>query len=1027
MFEFIAGDALPRNIWLVGCGGTGSRILQPLMQLIASRRIPLTTNIFLIDGDTVEAKNCTRQLFLPEEVGDYKANILADRYHELYPNISLIPITGYLSVREVLKPFMDPLVVEEFRNAVETSLGISDVVFHPDTVNNLSKCWYGPLYATYLGVLIQNIRKFLPPESTAEDIQEYMMETLRRLFGGSWKAVALRAFHFIQYVHLSRGIEGYNPPPDWRVAFNMVKLSFPESGLDISTLPEWTREDALSLGLWSNFHKLESIVLGDWSQEEMLAIGATLWFTNNYTEDGGSIRDGIQALHDLTDPGVLRQISSLKMVSPIGAAYASPCSPLDSERKNNIVSRTPRLGRYSLDSMVPLQKAVSGFCSPDIIILAVDSPNARKEILAVATLLTKDTESDRRRKILVVDPGNEDNFGQVSVTTLGKKLPLPIMDSFVPEKEKAKFNCGMSTVHYMPEPCSFIGMDLDMPGQIKEFLEQLPNKGFFTESLDFLPWSPFSFLLRKKSEVAVSCAGMDQTLAINNVMASMTVSALQNAIFQAPATMETSRFSLVSSVMGQSTDIPWFRRKMGEGDVEDTSIAYMGETTETLLLVYRCQGVEHLDVYNKVTMECISTTAETPMFTLVLQAMYEGNNYSTADILNAKIVFVSLVAGVPYPVSIVSTPGSTGRQQCGVVPMRSAHVRITPLAVSEEAFTEECGRDYTPGPATISHVLFLAGILSNPSGYSSKVLAKSLESLEVVSLGYRGIVSGFLENAPELLPEIFTPDPLFQDNGVWEGLSSVSLAIAHARLNTLSLMELVRKKRGLWGGEQPKELNTLSTLELIVKDTVTAAQSSVVVYEMIVAGGTNTRPRSSLWYFGVPTTLKSPYSDTVFINAPKDPQRIWRQKAIRKTMSNIRGFIYQGAATSSPFGPAPDRLPVSNSMYPPRITKLVYLCDNSTVSSRGVLTRSYLLRNTLVSSEFSVRELQRVCGNELTLGYILDDGTWQEFSRGAKLVPTSRDPELALVLSWNVNFLDPLVKITRVAPVEETAAVEVAE
>ena len=79
---------IPRSIVLIGCGGTGSRLLPPLVQLVRSCQqknnpsgflhapIPLV----LVDGDTVEEKNLLRQNFHPKDVGQHKATVLANRY-----------------------------------------------------------------------------------------------------------------------------------------------------------------------------------------------------------------------------------------------------------------------------------------------------------------------------------------------------------------------------------------------------------------------------------------------------------------------------------------------------------------------------------------------------------------------------------------------------------------------------------------------------------------------------------------------------------------------------------------------------------------------------------------------------------------------------------------------------------------------------------------------------------------------------------------------------------------------------------
>lgn len=90
MFSFRPSH-IPNNIFVVGCGGTGSRLVPMLVQFIRSitrEHVPSgwlgTTNIVLIDGDVVEQKNLIRQNFISTDVGKNKAQVLAMRYAKAY-------------------------------------------------------------------------------------------------------------------------------------------------------------------------------------------------------------------------------------------------------------------------------------------------------------------------------------------------------------------------------------------------------------------------------------------------------------------------------------------------------------------------------------------------------------------------------------------------------------------------------------------------------------------------------------------------------------------------------------------------------------------------------------------------------------------------------------------------------------------------------------------------------------------------------------------------------------------------------
>lgn len=77
----------PKNIVVLGCGGTGSWFAPKLVKMIndATRKglISVGTTkieIMFIDGDDIEEKNLIRQNFIPADVGKNKAEVLATRY-----------------------------------------------------------------------------------------------------------------------------------------------------------------------------------------------------------------------------------------------------------------------------------------------------------------------------------------------------------------------------------------------------------------------------------------------------------------------------------------------------------------------------------------------------------------------------------------------------------------------------------------------------------------------------------------------------------------------------------------------------------------------------------------------------------------------------------------------------------------------------------------------------------------------------------------------------------------------------------
>jgi hypothetical protein len=86
MFQFV-NRALYSNIFVIGCGGTGSRLAPMLIQFLRTISRPFnpvghleSPKIYFVDDDVVEQKNLLRQNFIEQDVGRPKASVLAERY-----------------------------------------------------------------------------------------------------------------------------------------------------------------------------------------------------------------------------------------------------------------------------------------------------------------------------------------------------------------------------------------------------------------------------------------------------------------------------------------------------------------------------------------------------------------------------------------------------------------------------------------------------------------------------------------------------------------------------------------------------------------------------------------------------------------------------------------------------------------------------------------------------------------------------------------------------------------------------------
>ena len=83
------------NIFVIGCGGTGSYLIPNLARLLSVKQVDgLITRLFLCDADEVEEKNLLRQNFIQNDIGKNKASVLATRYSKAF-GIPIAAIEDY--------------------------------------------------------------------------------------------------------------------------------------------------------------------------------------------------------------------------------------------------------------------------------------------------------------------------------------------------------------------------------------------------------------------------------------------------------------------------------------------------------------------------------------------------------------------------------------------------------------------------------------------------------------------------------------------------------------------------------------------------------------------------------------------------------------------------------------------------------------------------------------------------------------------------------------------------------------------
>src|SRR5206468_2656201 len=97
---------------IIGAGGNGGYFIPQLMRQISlqNRMLKLENKalhtVTIIDADSVEDKNLTRQNFLPRDVGHNKADIMGQRYGGAF-GVEVTVIPEYLDGPKMLKQIMN--------------------------------------------------------------------------------------------------------------------------------------------------------------------------------------------------------------------------------------------------------------------------------------------------------------------------------------------------------------------------------------------------------------------------------------------------------------------------------------------------------------------------------------------------------------------------------------------------------------------------------------------------------------------------------------------------------------------------------------------------------------------------------------------------------------------------------------------------------------------------------------------------------------------------------------------------------
>ena len=94
------------NIVQIGAGGNGGYLTQRLAKLLhalSEKDYRFSFSYKIIDGDSVETKNLQRQPFIEEDVGMFKAQVLAERYQDAYDGLPIMYKNEYVETAKQIE------------------------------------------------------------------------------------------------------------------------------------------------------------------------------------------------------------------------------------------------------------------------------------------------------------------------------------------------------------------------------------------------------------------------------------------------------------------------------------------------------------------------------------------------------------------------------------------------------------------------------------------------------------------------------------------------------------------------------------------------------------------------------------------------------------------------------------------------------------------------------------------------------------------------------------------------------------
>lgn len=128
------------HILQIGCGGTGGYLVLPLSKYL--RSLHHTGNYSMIqytlaDGDIVEPKNIARQNFTKDDIGKNKAEVLSERYSDIY--FTIYPFGDFLNDYTMSLMISDMNDIAHNRNTLIIVIGCVDSIDSRKNIVSLVK------------------------------------------------------------------------------------------------------------------------------------------------------------------------------------------------------------------------------------------------------------------------------------------------------------------------------------------------------------------------------------------------------------------------------------------------------------------------------------------------------------------------------------------------------------------------------------------------------------------------------------------------------------------------------------------------------------------------------------------------------------------------------------------------------------------------------------------------------------------------------------------------------------------------